>query len=110
MVGHSGGYRMVRHMRWSPRWLLRRRHTHDVAGLAGLRRVESVLISVHDGTVCCRVRGVGHRLAWNYPISLGTALKLRAAGVPTRVDRRRTSPAFPHGLTVPRTTKPTGLS
>jgi len=72
--------------------LIQRQHRSpsDTARLAGLRRLELVLISVYAGAVSCQVRGVGHRLPMMYPISLSTALQLQAGGVPTRIDQRRT--------------------
>lgn len=52
------------------------------AGL-GMRRVDWVRILVAGSAVRCDAHGVGHRLPCRRPLSLGTALALRAVGVPT---------------------------
>lgn len=48
----------------------------------GMRRVDWVRIVIRGTAVRCEIHGIGHRLPCRRPLSLASALALRAAGVP----------------------------
>ena len=56
---------------------------HPLHSGLGMRRVDWVRILISGTAVRCDVHGIGHRLPCRRPLSLDSALALRAAGVPT---------------------------
>lgn len=76
------------------------RTAHRLRFGVGMRRVDWVRIVICGTAVRCDVHGIGHRLPCRRPLSLDSALALRAAGVPTVI---RTASAYG-----PPPTKPDG--
>jgi hypothetical protein len=55
--------------------------------ITGFRRVHGVHLRVVSGRVSARATGVLHRYPHTVPISLATARRLIASGVPLHVDQ-----------------------
>ena len=54
----------------------------------GLHRVECVRVTVGSGRAIAEVTGVAHRYPRTFRISLSSAARLAAAGLPLRIEHR----------------------